>query len=585
MVLLFRTTTGAFRHQVCLAFSGWQLAALLMCCLAWPLSQASEKCPVPAEFAASSGAHLHPDQYANLGALFEKRKQFDCAADSFTHAVALNPSSARLQYSLGTSLYAAGRMAESESALMHAIELDPALTNAYLALGVVDHDLGKRKEALLLWQDALRRDPGSVTAMDWIAKARMESGQYTAAAELLRNAPDDEELDLDLIVAESKAGMFDEAIAHGTNNLRLHPDWLRLYTAVATVYVQRNRFEEASNLLKTAITTNRGNAPLEMLYLRVLVLKGDAGEASPLAKEILSKQPDDFDALYLNGLLEREQGDYESATKHLRSAIPLNPTNYDVRYNLGFALAKLKKPDEAKIELTKAISLDPSAPEAHYQMAAVLRLLGDLESAEKELVTYRDLMKEKEKRDEMIALTNEAGQQLDAGDTATAISIYKKVIERDPNDAVSYYRLAMALDRSNALEPERDALLHAIRLKPDFAAALNQMGYVMARSGKNAQAEIYFQEAIRSESQFAEAENNLGSLLSSENREKEAEQHLRAAIAANPRFTDAWINLAATYASISQFDAAREAAANALQMDPTNADAAQLLRRLPSHKQ
>ena len=550
---------------------------VLLASSAWSSEHSGKPCAAGRDSANPKQA----SSYAALGAMFEQNKEFACAAEAFSHAAALDPSSATLAYELGTALYATRRMTDARRALSRSVALDPSRAEARLALGVVEHDLGNSPEALRQWEAALRIDPMSVTTMDWIAKARIEAGQYTTAAELLHTAPADEELTLDLIVADSKAGLFDEAINQGEKALGLHQDWLRVDVALATVFVERNRLEDAAALLRKSLATHPGNPSLTVAYLRVLVLNDDISEAQTLAAELLKEHPRDYDALYLSGLIERERGNYKVAQQELEAAAALRPGVYTVEYNLGLVLAKLQHLDEAQAHLGKAIALDSSAPEAHFQLAAVLRQKGDADAGQHELATYRQLMKDRQMRDEGITLTTRASQKLQEGDAAAAVSLYKDAINNLPGDAQAYYRLAMALDKTEAWQDEKAALQKALDLQPGFAAAQNQLGYVAARTGDAAQAETYFRQAVASAPQFAEAESNLGSLLASENRNSEAEQHFEAALAADPRFTDAWINLAATLASTARFDEARKAVVTALQIEPANADAAHLLQSLP----
>jgi tetratricopeptide (TPR) repeat protein len=586
---LVETRFSPQRHSVhrpidlksrCLRICGLGLAFF-----SWRSVQAADICTPPTAFAQAQKLHtLHGSDYGTLGNWFQQRRQFSCAAATFRRGILIDPASAALYYSLGISLYANGQAKEAAVALNKSIALDPNQAAAHLALGVIDHEEGRRSEALGHWEKVLLIDPGMVTAIDWIAKARIEAGQYSAAAEMLKAAPDDEELVLDLIVADSKAGSFDEAISRGRQAVEAHPGWSSAVGALATVLVQRNRYEEAAAVLRKAQEYHSGDRALDLLYLRVLALKGDTDTAEPLGQELLKQHPSDFDLLYLNGLVEYQRGEYEMAVQHLQAAATINKKHYDVRYNLGSSLLKLHRPEEARSQLTQAIMLDPSAPEAHFQMAAALRALKQPEAAQQELLLYQQRMQTRAMHDRDIALSVEAEQKLDSGDTASAISLYREVTVDAPEDAQAFYNLAMALDHANDLKGERIALQEAVKLRVSFAAAMNQLGYVNSLEGNNAAAEAWFRRAISSSPQFAEAENNLGTLLASTERENEAEEHFRFALAANPRYTDAWINLSAMLASSSRFAEARGAVQNALRIDPHNADAARLLRSLPQEE-
>ena len=178
--------------------------------------------------------------------------------------------------------------------------------------------------------------------------------------------------------------------------------------------------------------------------------------------------------------------------------------------------------------------------------------------------------------DEVVSLSAQASLKLRSGDAAGAALLEHQILAKNPGDAVHWFDLALALDASSAYAEESDALKQAVRLRPDFAPALNQLGYVQARAGQAAQADPSLRAAIAAAPQYAEAENNLGSLLSETGRNTEAEACFRSAVAANPRAIDAWINLAATLAGRGRYDEARQAVESALSIQPSNQDAEQL---------
>ncbi|HEY0786687.1 MAG TPA: tetratricopeptide repeat protein [Acidobacteriaceae bacterium] len=491
------------------------------------------------------------------------------------------PASAPAHIWLGLALLSSGQGGEAASELRRALALDGSRKEAHLALGVIEHDRGNTAEALAQWEVALVLDPGSVQALDWIAKTRIEARQFAAAIDLLRTAPEAEDLQVDRVVAYSMASFFEEAVNFGTKEVALHPDWLRLRMAVATILVQRNRYQEAVALLEPAVQANQDNYDIQLLYLRVLVLNGDLEAAKPFAAEFTKKHPNTFDGLYLRGLLERKDGDLEQALKDLSAAAELEPAHYDVRYNLGVTLAKLQRPAEAKSQLQRAEKIDGSSPDVHFQLARVLRASGEAVAAKQQMDLYEEKLRSRAVHDQVVSLAAQAAQRLAAGDAAAAAEAEKEILKLSPDDAVHCYDLALALDQLGDLAAERAALERAVAAQPDFAVAYNQLGYLAIRAGDDTAAERFFRRAIASAPQYAEAESNLGSLLAKQGKDVEAEGHFRTAVAANPRYTDAWINLAASLASRSEFAEARSAAERALKIEPANADAATLLAMLP----
>jgi tetratricopeptide (TPR) repeat protein len=551
--------------------------------LSSPTSAQERHCGAPPKVLAQARlAGANQDQV--LGKWFEEAQQPRCAVQSYRHGLLSAPVSGPLHQSLGLALLESGERDEAAAELARALALDPSLPASHLALGVIEHDRGHTSEALSHWEAALLLDPGSVTALDWIAKTRIEAGQYTAAIDLLGTAPDAEDLQVDRIVAYSKAAFFEEAINVGLKAAQAHPDWLRVRMALATILVQRNRYQEAASILKTTLESNPRDFELQLLYLRVLVLADDLDAARPVASAFLKDNPTNFDALYLSGLLDRKNGDYALALDLLTAASKLQPDHFDVSYNLGTTLAKLHRPDQARLELEHAESLDSSGPDVHFQLAGVLRSLGDTAAAKAQMASYEEKLSSRAIHDQVISLSTQAAQRLAAGDAAGAAAIEKTILNLSPQDAVHYFDLSLALDQLGDVAAERAALEHAVALLANFATAYNQLGYLAIHRGDDLAAESFFRKAVACSPQYAEAESNLGSVLAKEGKDAEAEQHFRTAVAANPRYTDAWINLAASLAERSKFSDARTAATNALRIEPGNTDAARLLQMISSEK-
>jgi Flp pilus assembly protein TadD len=232
--------------------------------------------------------------------------------------------------------------------------------------------------------------------------------------------------------------------------------------------------------------------------------------------------------------------------------------------------------------LQAAAHLPGSAPEVHFQLAAVLRSLGDASMAENQTKLYQQELAERAQHDQLVSLSAQASQKLEAGDAAGAADVERMILEKFPNEAVHWYDLSLALDRLSDFPGETAALEHAVTLRPDFALAWNELGYLKAQASQNGEAEADLRRAVSLAPQFAEAQNNLGSLLVQEGKVDEAEQYFRLALESNPRYVDAWINLAASLAERSRFPGARLAIESALRLQPQNESAIQLLHMLPS---
>jgi tetratricopeptide (TPR) repeat protein len=492
----------------------------------------------------------HPDAaaYVELGKWFGDQKHYACAVESFRAGLVLEPSSAELSYLLGLTLYSTGDPKAAIGPLQQSIQAAPKVIKPHLLLAAAYEQLQSRSNAKVEYEAALRIDPRSATALDGLSKLFLAEDNYTAVIRLLRSASLDEDLALALAQAYAKARMFTLASQILAPALRANPSSLRLTNALATVCVNQTRYQDAVLLAEKCVRRHPESSEAEDLYLHLLVLNHDLDAARPLAKKLLATHSHEFEVLYLNGVLERQEGQYGTARQHLEKAVALNPTHFNARYNLGIVLAELNDPAGAKEQLEKSLALGQgiSEPQIHYRLATILRALGQDEQAEEQSkLTEKELQAT---ADNTLAFekSQEAEVALKAGDPQKAAALYRDAVEATPNDTLLNFKLAMALDGAGDSVAEQAALQQAIRIDPSFALAHNQIGYLASRDGDLAT----------------------------------AEEHFRLAVRAAPGYADAWLSLAATLGMESKFPEALDAVGNAIKLDRTNDQALQLRQAL-----
>ena len=530
--------TFGFSMHFNFAKAGLMLAALLMV--------------VPCAFGVCSGPpqleariHAHPDAeiYTQLGNWFGDHNQFDCAVGAFRAGLKLEPGSAELSYLLGLSLFSSGHAQDAVAPLQQSIQLMPEVLKPHLILAAVFEQLQRLNEAKSEYDAALHIDPHSTMALKELSDMLLAHQNYGAVIELLNSAPaSEEDLRLNLGLAYAKGGMTEDASKTLTEALHAHPSSLPLTKALVTILVQQTRNQEAVRLAKQCSLAHPRDLEAQRLYLRVLVLNDNLDIARPLGRKLLAQAPHDFDFLYLNGILERQAGEYTAARDHLEAAVALDPNYYNSRYNLGVVLAQLKDFRGAKDQLEKAIALGASEPEVRFELATVMRNLGETQEAQEQLKLYQQESQAKANRTVAAGKAAQAEKAIAGGDTKKAAELYQDAVNATPNDALLNFKLALALDKTGDTTAEQTALEQAIKIDPTLALAQNQMGYLASRNGD-----------------FASAED-----------------HFKLAVQAAPGYAEAWVNLAATLGMESKLPEAQEAINNAIKLDPKNSQALQL---------
>jgi tetratricopeptide (TPR) repeat protein len=246
--------------------------------------------------------------------------------------------------------------------------------------------------------------------------------------------------------------------------------------------------------------------------------------------------------LYLNAVLEAEEGDMTTARTHLERSVAQNPSSSEAEHKLGSVLSSLGELAAAKEHLEKAIALGDNQPEVQYDLAQVLKRLGEMAQAQVKLEIYQNMKRNQAQRAQAAGKAEVGDEAMKTGDTKKAIALYQEALESNPEEPLLYYKLSRALDKSSDIDGERAALQRAIQLNPNLAEAQIQLGFLAARGGDARAAEEYF----------------------------------RAAIKSSPSQVVAWINLGATLASEAKWDDAKQAVGRALELDPDNAQARSL---------
>lgn len=520
---------------------------VLAACLAVTPCFAAE-CTGPQTLQTKLRAHPDADTYTELGNWFGDHNRYDCAIQAFQEGLKLEPGSAKLLYLEGLTLFSSGNAQGAVEPLQQSIQLMPDVIKPHLILAAVYEQLKRPDDVKSEFEAALRIDPHSQIALAALGKYLIASGNFPVAVQVLRSATLNEDMSLDLAFAYGKLGMLDDASKVLTEALNSHPASVPLTSALADIYVSQSRYQDATNIAEKAARLHPRDLAAQRLYLRALVLNGDLVKARPLGKRLLAQDPQDFDFLYLNGILEHEAGQNPDAEKHLEQAVALNPDHYNARYNLGLVLSEMNRPADAREQFEKAIALGAKEPEIRFKLATVLRTLGETQLAQEQLKLYQQELQDETNRSLSAGKSVQAAKAMESGDAQKAVALYREALQATPQDVMLNFKLALALDRTGDTTAEQAALEQALKIDPTMAIAQNQLGYLASKNGD-----------------FAGAE-----------------QHFRQAVQSAPGYSEAWVNLAATLGMESRFPEAIQAVETAIKLDPQNTEALKLRQSLNS---
>lgn len=175
---------------------------------------------------------------------------------------------------------------------------------------------------LLLWQQALKDNPGSSRAVENLANCYLRVGEYDAAEKLY---------------------------------LKLITDWKlnsdEVYNNLGIIYQAKNNLEQARYYFMKSIEINQNQQEAYVNLSTVHILKGEYDIAIDILKKLINSYPD-YAQPYVNlGVIYLNYKDYNSAASCFRKALELNPDLIEARLNLAKVLNKLGFYADAQEEL------------------------------------------------------------------------------------------------------------------------------------------------------------------------------------------------------------------------------------------
>ena len=137
-----------------------------------------------------------------------------------------------------------------------------------------------------------------------------------------------------------------------------------------------------------------------------------------------------------------------------------------------------------------------------------------------------------------------------------AAVVLQAAIKLDPDRPETYNELGLVLAQTGRLDAAIPHFEQAIALQPDYADAYNNLGNVLRRQNRPDEAAVKYRQALRFNPALPEVHYNLGMLLQAQGQTAEAIHELEEALALRPDYVKAHINLGVLLDSEGRLDEA-----------------------------
>ncbi len=171
--------------------------------------------------------------------------------------------------------------------------------------------------------------------------------QIAEYEKLLKENPGGRDILLKLAGYYSTVGRFDKAVQLYGDYLAYHPD----DPEIRFLYVQNaawnRQYQLAGNELDVLIVQYPDSTKYKLLRAQIYVWQNkDLSEAEKLLNAVISKEPDNFDALLTLAMLKSQQNKFNDAEIYVSRAENINPSDVEIA-RLKFEINKQKKISEA----------------------------------------------------------------------------------------------------------------------------------------------------------------------------------------------------------------------------------------------
>jgi tetratricopeptide (TPR) repeat protein len=396
------------------------------------------------------------DSMVSLGQIYLSESQPEKAAEVFRELLSQRPGS-RMVYSLLTeALMQSQQLAEAEALLQEAVEFDQTFSRARLQL----------------------------------AELQSERGDHRAAAATLRGAPeeqqDDSELQRLLAFELHHLGDYEDALKVLDLLLEQHPDYFAGRYLKAVSLAALGRDNEAVYLLRDLLQERPENLELAALLAQLAERQGEQQEAIAVLQSVEERLRDGGktdQAMRARGqqaMVFARSGSWQAVVDLLEPMLSENLSAGDLDWSLllAEALTRLERQEEALEVLSRFEPGGTAERRVWAKQAEILFAIDRADEAEQKLAQLRssgDL--------DDLALVAEVYQTHERYEEAIPVLLQAREIE--PRSTSFLFWLGAAYERLGRKQEAEEALGEVLEIDPDFAPALNYLGYMWAEQGEN----------------------------------------------------------------------------------------------------
>lgn len=413
---------------------------------------------------------------------------------------------------LGLSLLQSGQATMAEDQLAKAYKADPKQTYAGLALVTVYLRDKQTAKALSVADTLARANPNSATVMMVQAYAKTQARDYAGGRagyeKALKLDPNQQEAKLGLARIDAVTGNFDAANKRLRAALKTDERNTAILFELALLHELWGKDDEALKWLESTVAASgaqetRANFALVAWHLR----KGQPARAVEAAKVLLSKLPEDVDALQAYAGAQLANGDAAGAKTTLTNAA--RRAAFDAPRLLSVARQQVAAQDlkGAAYSVEKALSGSPTNSDAIGMMSSIELAQGNFAQAEQRAKQVVDVNSKSALGYNLLAEV-----AMRRGQSAAALDALRKAHDIDKS-STSLVRLMRAQASQGGSKAALDAAEAWLRKNPADVVVRGTVAELLVRSKDFDAARKQYEAIVKRAPSDAGALNNLANVL------------------------------------------------------------------------
>ena len=500
-----------------------------------------------------------------LGRHLETADDIDGAISAFKRAAQLDPQASDVAAELAGLFMRQNRLEEAITAADQAIKIEPANREAHRVLGIVYATLvenGRRgngrgqatpqenlSKAIQHLEQALDRPAGESdpNVRATLARLYISAESYDKAIPLLVDLVNQEPAWSDgptlLAQAYAKSGRNAEAIAWLKDAALDDPD---LYPTLAGFYEREGRWSDAAGAYTQAIKESPRSADLKTQLASALMNVGgreSLARARDVLNDILSTRPTDPRALFQLSQVDRRMGDYAGAEDAARKIIVQNGRSPMGYYALALALEERRQYQAVVDALTPAVTEFRTRPGTNQatDLGLLLPHLGfayqELGDHDKAIASFEEAHRLAPGDASITAYVVQAN--LSAKRYTAALELARKARAENAGD-LRFARLeAQALRQTGKPDEAVSLLQDYVRQQPDKPESYVALAQIYVETKRGADAVKTLQDAQQKFPADTTVSFELGAVLDKQKRFADAESAFRQVLSKDPEHAPA----------------------------------------------